>query len=242
MKNKNQEIQTKSKSQGRKESENDNGGFLQKTVLRFKVILIGDAAVGKTSLLQRFIHNRFTTEYNCTIGVDYWVKSLQLDNQQTVDLQIWDTCGQERFKTITRQYYRDTQGCILVFDLTKRESFRNIEMWVEDIKNFSSEEMTLIIVGNKCDIVESRAVSKEEIDRFMNNYSYKYFEVSALTGENVKLCFETISKQMFVQNENLQNLSLSKKKFKVDTSNVKMNKSVKLNESINSNVKNTKCC
>jgi|LauGreDrversion4_2_1035121.scaffolds.fasta_scaffold368426_3 GTPase SAR1 family protein len=89
---------------------NQNTNFLEKRIMRFKVILIGDAAVGKTSILQRFIHNKFKLEYNCTIGVDYWVKSLSIDNENTVDLQIWDTCGQERYKTITRQYYRDTHG------------------------------------------------------------------------------------------------------------------------------------
>jgi GTPase SAR1 family protein len=91
-------------------SDFQNPNYLDKKIMRFKVILIGDAAVGKTSILQRFIHNKFKIEYNCTIGVDYWVKSLNLDSDNTVDLQIWDTCGQERFKTITRQYYRDTHG------------------------------------------------------------------------------------------------------------------------------------
>src|SRR5687768_2891226 len=83
-----------------------------KRIMRFKIILIGDAAVGKTSILQRFIHNKFKFEYNCTIGVDYCVKSIPLDSDSIVDMQIWDTCGQERFKTITRQYYRETDGII----------------------------------------------------------------------------------------------------------------------------------
>ena len=89
---------------------NSKSNFYEKNILRFKIILIGDASVGKTSILQRFIHNKFKIEYNCTIGVDYCVKSLSLDNNTTVDMQIWDTCGQERFKTITRQYYRDSNG------------------------------------------------------------------------------------------------------------------------------------
>lgn len=91
---------------------NQSFNIIDKKVLRYKVILIGDASVGKTSILHRFIHNKFKIEYNCTIGVDYWVKSLSLDSEKIVDLQIWDTCGQERFKTITRQYYRDTHGKI----------------------------------------------------------------------------------------------------------------------------------
>ncbi len=92
---------------------NTDGSIMEKGLIeRFKIILIGDASVGKTSILQRFIHNKFKVEYTCTIGVDYCVKSLVLDNKITVDLQIWDTCGQERFKTLTRQYYQNTNGSI----------------------------------------------------------------------------------------------------------------------------------
>lgn len=240
MKNLNDSQSNNEKSQGKNKADISN--YYEKKILRFKTILIGDASVGKTSLLQRFIHNRFKIEYNCTIGVDYWVKSLQLDNQATVDLQIWDTCGQERFKTITRQYYRDTHGCILVFDLTKKETFKNIEIWIEDIKNFGNHEMSLIVVGNKCDLVENREVSKEEIDQFLQNYNYEYIEVSALTGENVKLGFEKISKLMTIENENAQNKSIMKKKFKVDNRNVTMNKSVELNDKERKTKKKSNCC
>lgn len=89
---------------------NTDMSIMDKTIERFKIILIGDASVGKTSILHRFLHNKFKAEYSCTIGVDYCVKSLVLDNKTTVDLQIWDTCGQERFKTLTRQYYQSTNG------------------------------------------------------------------------------------------------------------------------------------
>jgi small GTP-binding protein len=242
MKNQNDSENSKEKTQSKHKSENSVSNYYEKKILRFKTILIGDASVGKTSLLQRFIHNRFKIEYNCTIGVDYWVKSLQLDNQATVDLQIWDTCGQERFKTITRQYYRDTHGCILVFDLTKKETFKSIEIWIEDIKNFGNHEMSLIVVGNKCDLIENREVSKEEIDQFLQNYNYEYLEVSALTGENVKLSFEKIAKLMTIENEAAQNRSIMKKKFKVDNRNVTMNKSIELNDNEYKIDKKTKCC
>ena len=92
---------------------NTNNSIYEKCLIeRFKIILIGDASVGKTSVLQRFLHNRFKEGFHCTIGVDYCVKSLVLDNNITVDLQIWDTCGQEKFKTLTRQYYQNTNGNI----------------------------------------------------------------------------------------------------------------------------------
>ena len=220
---------------------------LENQILRFKIILLGDASVGKTCILQRFIHNKFRSEYNATIGVDYWVKSLDIDNDTTVDMQIWDTCGQERFKTITRQYYRDsngknykiTIGCILVFDLTKKETFKNIEVWLEDTKNFGNQEMVMIIVGNKSDLKEKIEVNKEEIENFKNKYNYNYYEVSALTGDNVKVCFENIGKLMVAETENVQNNS--NKKFKVDKSHISMKKSVELLNNKNRARKN-KCC
>lgn len=91
-------------------SQLNDSNHIERNIMRFKVILVGDAAVGKTSILHRFVHNRFKIDYNCTIGVDYSIKSLALSNNMTVDLQLWDTCGQERFKTLTRQYYRDANG------------------------------------------------------------------------------------------------------------------------------------
>lgn len=231
------------KSFSQKKGSGEGGNLYEKRILRFKTILIGDASVGKTSILQRFIHNRFKIEYNCTIGVDYWVKSLQIDNQYTVDLQIWDTCGQERFKTITRQYYRDTHGCILVFDLAKRETYKNIEIWIEDIKNFGNQDMSIIIVGNKSDLVDQREVKREEVEEFCRKYDYNYMEVSAFTGDNVKLCFEAIAKKMALDSENAQNQSIMKKRFKVDNRNVTVNKSVELNNSYSvEKKKNSNCC
>ena len=241
MKNQYEENRRKSIAQSKSSGEKSN--YYDKKILRFKTILIGDASVGKTSILQRFIHNKFKIEYNCTIGVDYWVKSLPIDNSYIADLQIWDTCGQERFKTITRQYYRDTHGCILVFDLTNKDSFKNVEIWIEDIKNFGNQEMTLLIVGNKSDMEDKRQVKNEEILEFVQKYNYNYLEVSALTGDNVKTCFETISKNMAIDHENSQNMSIMKKKFKVTGGNVSINNSATLNNSNNiNNNKNSNCC
>jgi small GTP-binding protein len=230
------------KSFNKKRTSGEAVNVYEKKILRFKTILIGDASVGKTSILQRFIHNRFKIEYNCTIGVDYWVKSLQIDNKYNVDMQIWDTCGQERFKTITRQYYRDTHGCILVFDLSRKESFNNIEIWIEDIKNFGNQEMSIIIVGNKADLVDLREVTKEEIDEFTKKYDYTYIEVSAFTGDNIKQCFEILGKKMALDWEAAENMSIMKKRFKVDNGHVTVNKSVELDNSYKNTKKNSNCC
>lgn len=167
-----------------------------KKVNLYKVILVGDASVGKTSLLQRFINNKFKFEYNCTIGVDYNVKSLKLNDETTVDLQLWDTCGQERFRTITRQYYRDSNGCIIIFDLSKQESFKNLELWTEDVRNFGSSDIQILLVGNKSDLVDMREVSPEEIEKYCSLYNFNYVEISAMNGSNVRACFEQIAMQM----------------------------------------------
>ena len=106
-------IKTKDKFDYLSKLNNSNASIMEKGIDRYKVILIGDSNVGKTSILHRFLHNKFKNEYRCTIGVDYCVKSLVLDNKITVDLQIWDTCGQEKFKTLTRQYYQNTHGKFL---------------------------------------------------------------------------------------------------------------------------------
>lgn len=229
----------------------DSNNIIEKKVLRYKVILIGDTAVGKTSILQRFINNKFKLEYNCTIGVDYWVKSLSLNNENIIDLQIWDTCGQERFRTVTRQYYKNTHGkihlysgCLLVFDLSKKETFSSLEVWLEDTRNFGNHEMVMVIVGNKSDLTEMREVSRDEINQLVQKYNFCYIEVSALTGENVKSCFETISNLMLIlENEIDQNNSKqSKKKFKVDNRNVTLNNGVDLTNRQYTSPNNGNCC
>ena len=101
----------------------EKSSAFDRVIYRFKVILLGDIAVGKTSILSRFVDEKYTSEYRCNVGVEFKVKSLYLDEKTGADLQIWDTCGEERFRTITRQYYRDTSGIILVFDSTNRNSF-----------------------------------------------------------------------------------------------------------------------
>jgi Ras-related protein Rab-11A len=132
---------------------------------------------------------------------------------------------------------------LLVFDLTKKETFKNIEIWLEDTRNFGNQEMIMLIIGNKSDLVETREVSKEEIEELTRKYNYSYVEVSALTGDNVKICFEKIANLMLsFENESIQNKSKSKKKFKVDNRNVTVNKSVELTDrSIKSSTKNN-CC
>ena len=115
------------------ESENND---LKKEIFNFKIILLGDIAVGKTSILSRFCTNTYSSDYKCSIGVEFKVKSLNVDQSTIADLKIWDTCGDERYRAVTRQYYKESKGVILVFDLTNKESFKKLDFWIEDVTPF----------------------------------------------------------------------------------------------------------
>ena len=167
-----------------------------KTVFQFKLILLGDVAVGKSSVIRRFIEDDFTLEYNCTVGVEFRIKTIVLDELTSVDLKIWDTCGEEKFRAITRQYYRDSDGVLLIFDLTNKRSFEKLDFWLEDLSNSCSGEPIVILIGNKNDLKDSREVNKEEALKFAKLKGLPYFETSALTGENVEEIFKEISNKL----------------------------------------------
>ena len=147
------------------ESENND---LKKDIFNFKIILLGDIAVGKTSILSRFCTNTYTSDYKCSIGVEFKVKSLNVDQSTIADLKIWDTCGDERFRAVTRQYYKESKGVILVFDLTNKESFKKLDCWIEDVRVNSPEEVSIVLVGNKSDLVDQRKVTQKEIADYAN--------------------------------------------------------------------------
>uniref|UniRef100_A0AAY4AN69 Ras-related protein Rab-13 n=1 Tax=Denticeps clupeoides TaxID=299321 RepID=A0AAY4AN69_9TELE len=126
----------------------------------FKLLLIGDSGVGKTCLIIRFAEDNFNSTYISTIGIDFKVKTIDVDGKK-VKLQIWDTAGQERFKTITTAYYRGAMGIILVYDITDEKSFENIQNWMKSIKENASAGVSRMLLGNKCDIETKRKVPKE---------------------------------------------------------------------------------
>ena len=172
------------------ESENNE---LKKDVFNFKIILLGDIAVGKTSILSRFCTNSFNSDYKCSIGVEFKVKSLHVDQSTIADLKIWDTCGDEKFRAVTRQYYKESKGVILVFDLTNRESFKKLDFWIEDVRVNSPEEASIVLIGNKSDLVDQRKVTQKEIAEYAKKKKLEFLEVSAKTGSNISLLFENLS-------------------------------------------------
>eukprot|EP00939_MAST-03C_sp_MAST-3C-sp1_P000032 g32.t1 len=163
---------------------------------RFKLLVIGKFGVGKSSLLWRFADNTFTESCISTIGVaDFKTKTVNLDGD-TVKLQIWDTAGQERFRTITSSYYRGAQGIIIVYDVTDSESYGNVRQWLHEIDRYASEEVKKLLVGNKCDLEEKRAVEQEKSTAFAKELGMLFLETSAKQATNVEQAFMAMAKEI----------------------------------------------
>ena len=151
-----------------------------------KLLILGESAVGKSCLLLRFAEGKFNESFLTTIGIDFKVRHIVIDDAK-VKLQIWDTAGQEKFRTITKAYYRGANGILLVFDLTSRDSFTKIRGWMTSINEAIGGSVDIFLVGNKCDM--ERTVTKEEAQAIANEYNIQYFETSAKTGLNVESTF-----------------------------------------------------
>ncbi|MHA2289612.1 MAG: Rab family GTPase, partial [Promethearchaeota archaeon] len=168
----------------------------------FKSIVVGDGGVGKTALTLRFSKGFFTEDYKMTIGVDFHVKTISIDTSEGVikcKLQLWDTGGQERFSSIRPMYYRGSLGTVLVFDLTNSASFEHLPQWIEEVRANIKAEIPVLLVGNKSDLIDQRAVSVEEISRFTNDFNLYYMETSAKTGDGVGDCFYILACLMIGQ-------------------------------------------
>merc|ERR1712000_602867 len=151
----------------------------------FKYIIVGDTAVGKSCLLLQFTDKRFQPVHDLTIGVEFGARMISLDGKQ-IKLQIWDTAGQESFRSITRSYYRGAAGALLVYDITRRETFEHLQSWLEDCRRYSNQNIVIMLIGNKCDLGNKRAVSKEEGEAFASKNGLTFLETSAKTAENVE--------------------------------------------------------
>tara|TARA_B100001248_G_scaffold225062_1_gene182512 strand:- start:278 stop:862 length:585 start_codon:yes stop_codon:yes gene_type:complete len=159
---------------------------------KIKMIIVGDANVGKSSIASRFQYNKFDSSYEITIGVEFFTKIIEV-NDKLVKIQIWDTAGQETFDSLIRSYFRNVDGCLLTFDLTNRQSFYNIEEWMKKVKRDANRDVTFILVGNKSDNIEKRCISYEEANAFSKKYNIDYVETSALNSRNVYNLFYIVS-------------------------------------------------
>ena len=154
----------------------------------FKYIIIGDAAVGKSNLLLRYAHGQFKPEYQLTIGVEFGAKNVEIRNK-IYRIQIWDTAGQENFRSITRAYYKNSVCALVVYDISSRDSFNNVSTWIDDCKNQSPKTIFMVLVGNKSDLEDRRQVSKDEGQELADKYGIQFYETSAKTGDNVESIF-----------------------------------------------------
>jgi small GTP-binding protein len=150
-----------------------------------KTVIVGDSGVGKTSILFRFVNQTFQNEVPSTLGVEFMSKVIDIDSR-TLEVQLWDTAGQELFRSVTRGYYRGAIGAFVVFDLTNRESFTNLPQWITDLQSTARRDVVIVVLGNKADLVESRDVTKFEAEEFAKRSNVGYFETSAKTGDNIE--------------------------------------------------------
>jgi len=158
----------------------------------FKLVLIGDSGVGKSCLLLRFADDTYTESHISTIGVDFKIRTIQLDGK-TIKLQIWDTAGQERFRTITSSYYRGAHGIIVVYDTTDSETFEHVKTWLHEIDRYASENVNKLLVGNKSDLTTKRQVDTETAKEFAGSLTIPFLETSAKNATNVEDAFMTMA-------------------------------------------------
>ncbi|PAA58787.1 hypothetical protein BOX15_Mlig019484g2 [Macrostomum lignano] len=157
----------------------------------FKLLIIGNSSVGKTSFLFRYADDSFSSAFVSTVGIDFKVKTVFRDDKR-VKLQIWDTAGQERYRTITTAYYRGAMGFILMYDVTNEDSFNAVQDWCTQIKTYSWDNAQVVLVGNKCDLDEDRVVSAERGRQLANQLGLEFFETSAKDNLNVTDVFERL--------------------------------------------------
>ena len=207
-----------------------------------KIILLGDSGVGKTSISARYIDSSFKDNYQATLQVEKRMKIINEDDKTPLRLNIWDTAGQEKFRAITRQFYRDCHGAFIVFDLTKKSTFNELKNWINELKTHGDEDTVIIILGNKSDLNTEREIPEEDIKNEIEK-NYKYFEVSAKTGNNISLAFDEMRKlimQKIKKNEQNENNTKSNKK-KLNKDEKKRAQSLEeIKETVNK--KEAKCC
>ncbi len=159
-----------------------------------KLLVIGNSGVGKTNMLLKFCENNFMTSHLTTIGIDFKIKTITIGKEK-IRLQIWDTAGQQKFKTITQTYYRGAMGIVLTYAINDRESFQDIENWVKQIKMHASDNVTKVLVGNKSDM-DDRKVSYGEGEALAKELGVRFFETSAKSGVNIEQLFLYMATQI----------------------------------------------
>ena len=231
---------------------NDKEDFLAKSemdlknleVFEYKIILIGDPGVGKTSIMTKFVSNEFQNTYLSTIGVEFKLKEIYINNNTCARLKIWDTCGQEKFRAITRQYFKNSEGVFIVFDLSNRETIKRLNVWMKDIQDNIDNDFFIFLVGNKTDIKERDLSISEEAKQFAINKKINYYEVSAKTGSGIYNIFEKMASKLI----NKDKIERNKKEVNVDKIDNKISKNFNIDDynfqrgEIEPSEKKSRCC
>jgi len=215
-------------------------------VFEFKIILVGDPGVGKTSIMTKFVSNEFQNTYLSTIGVEFKSKEIHINNNTCARLKIWDTCGQEKFRAITRQYFKNSEGVFVVFDLTNKETIKKLDIWMKDIKDNIDNDYFIFLIGNKSDVKERDLTIAEEAKQFAINKKINYYEVSAKTGSGIYNIFEKMASKLI----NKKKIVKSKEEINTDKIDIenKINKNFNLDEynhdrgTIEPVEKKSRCC
>ncbi|GMG55666.1 unnamed protein product [Ambrosiozyma monospora] len=177
--------------------------------VQFKLVLL-ESAVGKSSIVQRFVKDSFTDLRESTIGAAFLTQTIQVDLNTTVKFEIWDTAGQERYRSLASMYYRNAQAALVVFDITQESSLDKAKYWVKELHKQANSDIVIALVANKLDLEEERKISTEEAQTFANELNLLYFEVSAKTGENVKDTFREVALKLPIEDKLKQSSSRRK--------------------------------
>ena len=170
---------------------------------KYKLIFLGDQSVGKSCILNRFMNDTFTEEYQATIGLDFQSKNVQIDNQD-IHLLLYDTAGQEKFRALIPMYTRDANIILLVYDVTSKDSFLHLSDWLRDLTNVKKEEVIFAVVGNKTDLDDRREVNSNEGENYAKEHDFIFAEVSAKTGDGIEKLFDVILKEMLKKKSGYQ--------------------------------------
>ncbi|XP_061453803.1 ras-related protein Rab-39B-like isoform X1 [Rhineura floridana] len=161
---------------------------------QFRIIMLGDSTVGKSSLLKRYSEGVFLESMNQTVGVDFYVHFVEIEPDLRIKLQFWDTAGQERFRSVTRSYYRNSAGGVLMFDLTNRASFESIRKWHQEVMDtVKPDHVVFVLVGHKSDLEAERKIGQREAEKLASSLEAKYIETSAKSNRNVEEAFQTLT-------------------------------------------------
>ena len=166
-----------------------------------KIVLIGDSSVGKTNLMNKYIKNEFREDTKATVGVEFGSKVYVIENHR-IKAQIWDTAGQERYRSIANTYYKGAKGAFIVYDITRKETFDSVDRWANDLKTECDKNITIILIGNKNDLENQRQVTKEQGEEKAKAFQLGFFEMSALTGDNLEKGFNALISEIYENNKN----------------------------------------